>query len=351
MNHATTTPWKPILAGLAAVSTLVLSGCGGGSSGNADSSSSQGLTPITFQLNSPAAGYNSGFELALVNGYYKDAGLDVKIEPGNGSANTAQLVAAGQIDIAYADSAAVMGLVKDGAPITIVSTILQSNPNQVTALKKSGITSIEQIKGKKVAVPNGYSQAAMFPLVLGSIGLTADDIDEVNMPAESMVAALLQGQVDVILGSIDNFGVQLKQQGADTVNFLFSDNGAATVSTSIIASNSFLAKNPEAVRQFVSASLKGWYAAIDDNAAALTAMSKVFPDANPELGQGQLDATEVLMCANDAKFIGKATPEQWGKTVENLSAIGILPKDKPATDYYSLDYVPTESELRACPIA
>ncbi|MGH3641524.1 MAG: ABC transporter substrate-binding protein [Mycobacterium sp.] len=351
MKHATTTLWKLVLAGLAAVLVFVLSGCGGGDANDSGSSASEGLTPVTFQLNSPAAGYNSGFELALVNGYYKDAGLDVKIEPGNGSANTAQLVAAGQIDIAYADSAAVMGLVKDGAKITVVSTILQSNPNQVTALAKSGITSIDQIKGKKVAVPNGYSQAAMFPLVLKSIGLTASDIDEVNMPAESMVASLLQGQVDVILGSIDNFGVQLKQQGADTVDFPFSDHGAATVSTSIIASDSFLAKNPEAVRAFVSASLKGWSAAIDDNDAALAAMSKVFPDATAELGQGQLDATEVLMCANGAKFIGKASPEQWATTVENLAAIGTLPTDKPATDYYSLDYVPKESELRACPIS
>lgn len=351
MTHATTTLWKPILAGLVAVPALVLSGCGGSDTNNSDSAASEALTPITFQLNSPAAGYNSGFELAVVNGYYKDAGLDVTIEPGNGSANTAQLVAAGQIDVAFADSAAVMGLVKDGAKITIVSTILQSNPNQVTALADSGITSIEQIKGKKVAVPNGYSQAAMFPLVLDSIGLTSDDIEEVNMPAESMVASLLQGQVDVILGSIDNFGVQLKQQGADTVDFLFSDNGAATVSTSIVASDSFLAENPDAVRAFVGASLKGWSAAIDDNDAALAAMSEVFPDASAELGAGQLDATEVLMCANGAKFIGKASPEQWTTTVENLATVGMLPKDKPATDYYSLDYVPNEAELRACPIA
>lgn len=350
MKHATTS-WKPALAGLATVSALVLSGCGGSDAGSTETSAAADLTPITFQLNSPAAGYNSGFELALINGYYEDAGLDVTIEPGNGSANTAQLVAAGQVDIAYADSSAVMGLVKDGAAITIVSTILQSNPNQVTALKDSGITSIEDIRGKKVAVPNGYSQAAMFPLVLDSMGMTAADIEEVNMPAESMVASLLQGQVDVILGSIDNFGVQLQQQGAETVDFLFSDHGAATVSTSIIASDSFLAENPEAVRSFVAASLEGWYAAIDDNDAALAAMSEVFPDATAELGQGQLDATEVLMCANGAQFVGKATPEQWETTVQNLAEIGILPADKPATDYYSLDYVPSESELRACPIA
>ena len=307
-------------------------------------------TPIRLMLNSPAAGYNAGFELAVANGTYKAAGLDVTIEPGNGSAIAAQLVAAGRYDIAYADAAAVMNLVKDGAKITVVSTILQSNPNQVTALASSGIKRIEDIKGKRVAIPNGYSQAAMFPLVLNHIGLTKDDITLVNMPAESMIPSLLQGQVDVILGSIDNFGVLLNKQGAKTVNFLFSDYGAPTVSTGIIARTDFLQRNPDLVRRFIAASLKGWSAAVDDNAAALAAMSAMFPDARKDLAQGQLDATMVLMCANGAKFVGRATDAQWQQTVSILAAIGMVPANKPASDYYSSDYLPKDAELRPCPL-
>src|ERR1019366_9875094 len=67
--------------------------------------------PITFQLNYPAAGFNAGFELAVQKGLYKDVGLDVKIEPGNGSQITAQLVAAGKSDLGFADSAPVMKLI------------------------------------------------------------------------------------------------------------------------------------------------------------------------------------------------------------------------------------------------
>lgn len=310
----------------------------------------QDLVPISFMMNSPAAGYNSGFELALVRGYYEDVGLDVTIEPGNGSAVAAQLVAAGQYDIAFADAAAVMNLVKDGAPITIVSTILQSSPNQVTFLAESGADDITDMKDKRVAIPNGYSQAAMFPLVLDHIGLTDEDINLVNMPAESMVVSLLQGQVDVIQGSIDNFGVLLKQQGAETVDFLYSDYGAPAVSTGVIVRTPYLEENPDIVRAFLEASLKGWSDAIDDNEAALDAMSEVFPDANRELAPGQLDATEVLMCSNGAEFVGKATEEAWTGTIATLSAIGILPSDKPASDYYSYDYLPAESELRTCPL-
>src|SRR6202012_3445572 len=156
------------------------------------------LTKITFQLNYPAAGYNAGYELAIVKDLYKEGGLDVTIEPGNGSQITAQLVASGKASIAFADAAPVMKLVSQGAKIKVLATILQGNPNQVTALKKLGLKSVADMKGHSVAMPNGGSQVAMFPLVLAANGLTENDIKMVNMPPDSMVPSLLQGTVDVI---------------------------------------------------------------------------------------------------------------------------------------------------------
>ncbi|MBV8446683.1 MAG: ABC transporter substrate-binding protein [Hyphomicrobiales bacterium] len=308
------------------------------------------LYPVTFQLNYPAAGFNAGFELAVKNGYYKDAGLDVKIEPGNGSQITAQLLAAGKVDLGFADSAPVMKLVSSGAKIKVLATILQGNPNQVTALTKSGIKSIAEIKGHSVAVPNAGSQSSMFPLVLAASGLKDSDIKLVNMPPDSMTAALIQGQVDVILGSIDYFAIQLKSLGADTVNFPFIEHGAPTVSTSIIASESFLAAHPDIAKKFVAASLKGWYAALDNPSDAVAAMKSMFPDASEKLAPAQLDATKYLMCVNRAKFVGKATPDQWSDTVKILSEIGILPADIPATTYYTYEFLPPDSELRPCPL-
>src|SRR5436853_7877651 len=85
-------------------------------------------TKLTFLLNVPSAGYNAGFELAVEKGFYKEAGLDVTIEPGNGSQTTAQLIAVGKYDIGFADSAPVMKLISDGAKVKVLATILQGNP-------------------------------------------------------------------------------------------------------------------------------------------------------------------------------------------------------------------------------
>eukprot|EP01035_Chromulina_nebulosa_P067325 gene67325-92223_t len=79
-------------------------------------------TPVTFQLNWTAGGPNAGFAAAVGEGFYKAAGLDVTVVQGNGSGNTAQLVASGRSQLAYADAVAVSQLISKGAPMKIVST-------------------------------------------------------------------------------------------------------------------------------------------------------------------------------------------------------------------------------------
>jgi NitT/TauT family transport system substrate-binding protein len=151
-------------------------------------------TAIPFQLNWMAGGANAGFAAAVAEGYYKDAGLDVTLVQGNGSGNTAQLVANGRAQLAYADAVAVSQLIAKGAPMKIVATIYQSNPNAVMALKKTGIKSVKDLAGKKVGVPSGSSQTTMLPLLLKSNNLKESDITMIDMPVASMVPALLQGR-------------------------------------------------------------------------------------------------------------------------------------------------------------
>ena len=75
---------------------------------------------MPFQLNWMAGGANAGFAAAVAKGYYKDAGLDVTLVQGNGSGNTAQLVANGRAQLAYADAVAVSQLIAKGAPMKVV---------------------------------------------------------------------------------------------------------------------------------------------------------------------------------------------------------------------------------------
>src|SRR5215468_1000091 len=305
-------------------------------------------TPVTFQLNWMAGGPNAGFAAAVAEGYYKDAGLDVTLVQGNGSGNTAQLVANGRAQLAYADAVAVSQLIAKGAPMKVVATIYQSNPNAVMALKKTGVKSVADLKGKKVGVPSGSSQTTMLPLLLKSNNLKESDINMIDMPVASMVPALLQGQVDAVLGSIDAYQIQAESQGAQLDVYRFADYGVPTVSTSIFASNDYLKSNPEIVKKFIAASLKGWSFALDNPDQAVKDLKKVFPEVNEQLAAKELAAITPLFCSGGAKYVGKAEDALWSKSQDLLSEVKLLPTGQDPKSYYSSDYLPPASSMRAC---
>ena len=305
-------------------------------------------TPVTFQLNWVAGGANAGFAAAVAEGFYKDAGLDVTLVQGNGSGNTAQLVANGRSEIAYADAVAVSQLIAKGAPMKVLSTVYQSNPNEVSALKKTGIKSIKDLAGKKVGVPSGSSQTTMLPLLLKANNLKESDVNLINMPPTAMVPSLLQGQVDAILGSVDSYQIQLEAQGAQTDNFMFADHGVPTVSTSIFASDSYIKNNPEVIKKFIAASLKGWYFALDNPEKAVKDLKSVFPEMNEKLATAELASIKPLLCSGGAKYIGKAEDALWVKTQDLLSEVKLLPAGQDPKSYYTNAYLPPASEMRAC---
>ena len=305
-------------------------------------------TPVTFQLNWMAGGANAGFAAALAEGYYKDAGLDVTLVQGNGSGNTAQMVAAGRAQLAYADAVAVSQLIAKGAPMKVVSTVYQSNPNAVMSLKKANIKSVKDLAGKKVGVPSGSSQTTMLPLLLKSNNLKESDINMIDMPVASMVPALLQGQVDAVLGSIDAYQIQAEAQGAQLDVYRFADHGVPTVSTSIFASNAYLKENPEIVKKFIAASLKGWSFALDNPEKAVKDLKSVFPEMNEKLAAAELAAITPLFCSGGAKFIGKAEDALWVKSQDLLSQVKLLPAGQDPKSYYTNEFLPPASAMRAC---
>ncbi|MET4844144.1 ABC transporter substrate-binding protein [Bradyrhizobium japonicum] len=305
-------------------------------------------TAVTFQLNWTAGGANAGFAAALGEGFYKAAGLDVTIVQGNGSGNTAQLVASGRSQLAYADAVAVSQLIAKGAPMKVVATIYQSNPNEVSALTTSGVKSINDLKGKKVGVPAGSSQTTMMPLFLKANGLKEADMTMINMPVAAMVPSLLQGQVDAILGSMDSYQIQLEQQGATLDNYRFADYGVPTVSTSIFASDSFIKDNPDVLKKFIGASLKGWGFALDNPDKAVKDLKAVFPDLNEKLATAELAAITPLFCSGGAKFLGKAEDAHWTRTQALLSEVKLLPEGQDPKSYYTNAYLPADADMRAC---
>jgi NitT/TauT family transport system substrate-binding protein len=147
---------------------------------------------------------------------------------------------------------------------------------------------------------------------------------------------------------MDSYQIQLEAQGAELDNYRFADYGVPTVSTSIFASNSFIKDNPDVLRKFIAASLKGWGFAIDNPAKTIQHLKAVFPEMNEKLATSELAAITPLFCSGGAKFLGKAEDAHWARTQTLLSEVGLLPAGQDPKSYYSNDYLPSDAQMRAC---
>lgn len=342
---------RSLAAAVAGAFTLtLLTGCSAGDAAPRSSTApaaAQELTPLKFQLNSTAGGYNSGFFYALEKGYYEEVGLNVTIAEGNGSVNTSQLVAGGDAGIAFSDPLPTMGLIAQGAPIAVVATVFQSSPNGITTLADNGIKDVDDLVGKKVAVPNGLMQEQMWPLLLERNDIDPGSVEAIKMAPTGMIAQLLQGQVDAILGSADNYSIQVAEQGAEPYDIAFADSGLATIAHSIIVNTDWAAENAEIVEDFIAASMRGWRGAEDDKEGAVDAVAVSFPDTTDrDRNLLELEADLPLLCTNGAEFVGKATEAAWEDTWSILVGIGALPESSKPMDFYTYDYLP--DELEAC---
>src|SRR6266852_51221 len=204
-------------------------------------------TPIKFTLDWVFQGPTAPFLVALEKGYYKAEGLDVTMDPGQGSAGAVQRVATGAYQIGFADVNATIeyNAKNPGKEVLCVFMAYDFAPFGVYALKKSGIKVWEHV----------------------------------NLTPQLREQSLVQGSVDFISGHYFSSMLDLKARGVafeDIVAMRYVDFGMDVYGNGIIVSPE-LAKNEKAVKGFIAATLKGWKDVIADNKAGIAAAKKRDP--------------------------------------------------------------------------
>ena len=226
------------------------------------SSNSFADTPIKFQLDWRFEGPSAFFLLPVEKGYFKQAGLDVTVDAGNGSGNAVNRVASGTYDMGFADFAALMefyGNNPDAPNKPVALMIVYSNtPASVMALKSSGIKSPADMTGKKFGAPGFDAGRRSFPLFQAANKVGA--VNWVSMEPALRETMLARGDIDAITGFGFTSLLNLEARGIkadDVVSFPYSQYGVKLYGNVIIATPKIIKENPAAVKAFLEAFTKG----------------------------------------------------------------------------------------------
>lgn len=309
--------------------------------------SAQALKPMKLTLNFLAGGPQAGFVYGKKLGLYKDAGIDLTIEEGRGSATTATMVATGQSDAGFADAPGAMQVRAKGGPVKVIANIMQTNDFAIISLEESGIKTPQDLVGRRLAVQQGTAQTTLLDPIFDANKIDRSKVTVVSTDPAAHVGVLLEKKVDAILGGSNFQSVQIRERGYKINEIYYRDIGVPTIGLSIIARDEKLKADPELYRKFVAASLKAWDETRRNPAAAAAALKEYFPTANEDLALKQLKVALVSLCAPGATALGRAPDKNWQRTYELLISFLGLPKDRSLQDYYSDEFQPAAPP--ACP--
>ena len=222
-------------------------------------------TKIKFQLDWRFEGPAALFLQGNAKGHYKAEKLDVTVDTGNGSGNAVNRVASGTYEMGFADTAALMEFHANNPdaknkPVAVMM-VYNTTPAAVLALKKSGIKTPTDLKGKKLGAPVFDAGRRGFPIFVkaNNLGDPAAFNWQAMDPAlrETMLA---RGDIDAITGFSFTSLLNLEARGVkaeDVIVMPYAENGVKLYGNAIIASPEFIAKNPAAVKAFLRAFTKG----------------------------------------------------------------------------------------------
>ncbi|HWQ15329.1 MAG TPA: ABC transporter substrate-binding protein [Roseiflexaceae bacterium] len=195
------------------------------------------------------------FYVADRKGYYAAEGLKVTFDY-NFETDVVQRTAQGTVHFGAASGDSVLLARAQGLPVVTVATTSQRFPVVFYSKQAAGITRPEDMRGKSVGIPGrfGASYIGLQALLYASKIPEADlNVQEIGF---AQVAALAEDKVQVASGYGNNEPVQLAQQGIP-VNVIRVADYFPLASDGIIVSEKLIAEQPEVVRGFVRATLRG----------------------------------------------------------------------------------------------
>lgn len=257
------------LLGLAA-GGVALGAC---SSGTA-SKSKTGAQPLTIGLTYTPNIQFAPFYLAQANKQYADS---VKLRHHGAQEGLFDALSAGSEDlvIAGADEAAVA--CSNGSNLVVVGGYYHSYAVCIMVPANSSITSLAQLRGKKIGTPGTYGENWFgLLLALRSAGLSQNDVNIMSI-GYTQQAALMSGKVDAIVGYSNNDAVALEESGMKVRKLAVATN-PPLIGASLVTSTKALAAKRDTLKAAVAASVKGMQTFVSDPDAAVKAAVKYVPD-------------------------------------------------------------------------
>jgi NitT/TauT family transport system substrate-binding protein len=304
-------------------------------------SASMAIDNVTLITDFGYNGRHAYFFDALDKGYYRDAGLEVKIVRGQGSVDAIRQVGAGNAMFGFADAGTlILTRANDQIPVKLVAIVYRKPPQAIFCREDSGLKKPKDLEGNAIAEPAGGAVMALFPAFAKAAGIDAPTVRWVVASSESLPGLLAANKVPCVSQFTVGEALLRSQLGpAKLLRFAFSDAGLSYYSNGIVATAATIASKPDLVRRFIEATIRGMKDAFADPAAAGAIMHKIVPQVDATIAKNETEAVADL-AQIPGEPLGEIDPMRIDATLNVVKGAFTLATSVAAADVYVPGFVP-----------
>lgn len=312
------------------------------------------LTNVTFSLDIIVLGRHAPFYVALDKGFYREEGLNVNFVPAKGTAAAIQNVDSGIAQIGFTDVASLVVARASGSTVKVVSVIYQKAPYCLFSLDPgANVTKLSDLEGLKIGSNAGSYIPSIAKALMRKNGLDPNKLTVESIEPSARIAMLVTDKIP----AIDFFNISrpvLERAAKDAKNakvktFLFADHGLDLYSNGIGVTEAYLKENPEVVKAFVRATLRGYQYTFRHFEEAAEIIQKYSKALKNDITVEELKIVEELTVTPEVKVsgIGSFTPARMKSSVEWMAENGGFPKEKTPKpeDVYAAGFMPDKPIL------
>ena len=301
-------------------------------------SHTQKLTTISMVQEWPVAdAFWVPWVVAEQKGWYKQAGIDLKIIPPPTVADTIKFVGTGRADIGFTTILDVIFAKEQGAPVISVGNYSQSNNWGLIGLQGQKL-SVAGLKGKSVGIYNDAWTKAQLSIMLESAHLKLSDIKMVAA-ANDVIPLLLAHKVDVATGVTNAEESEVRTTGKQKPTMLLAKNyGVPNSPIWLFAANTgWLQKNGALAKKWFAVTKRGMQWSIAHPKEAVQIWLKAYPKAAPlDYALDSWKATIPLLKSPQGYFHQSAT--QWSALLPDLRKQKLIKRALPPAQYFTNAY-------------
>jgi NitT/TauT family transport system substrate-binding protein len=275
-----------------------------------------------------------GDVIALENGYFEEAGLEVEFSPGGPNAATVPPVVSGAALLGqFSETPQLFSARASGVPIKILACGYRTGPYALTSKPAKPLRTVADLKGMRI----GIQPTARFVIdaIAARNGIDINELTVVNVGFDK--APLMRGEVDAIGGWITNTQA-LSVVGDDRIDLLTRDLGLSSYADVYFATDSAIEKDAETLAKFIGAVGKGWGWTHANPQEAVKKLVASRPELSLEWEQKTIDLVLKLSFDADTARDGWGTfdPKSIGEQIALFDKIGQYPNGAPkAEDVYT----------------